>query len=582
MHRAEKNFPLCLMSNGSPVQFPNNSLANFTNQLPENTFPTLENTSTWLCALAELAFVPRFINPYFAPNGGDPTLLLVNRGAMHEDDQPHTLDEIPENQKIYLPHRRFSQFELAVFLSDSNFNPTQLSVRYEADQLNLMIPKIQRFRYCLLIHENFAEYLFGADHKLKKRLKKPSELHTLSENVYYHYEISKWKKSSAESSYVCLNSITPLEDFLHSQYVSIVDVQCESLKRQYFNDRLTPTLATFTVKNTEDTGYSHYQSKHLHFYPLLSLDLTSLSLKLLDITGRPLKLLPGPPTFAKLVLKQSTKMSRFHDFVLRVSSQTVDGENSADGNTKSSFRVQLPSALPLGVKKWRVALQSLTFPGYFSIGLNEQDRTIKVRFQYDVEDDLRVEQHTILLPLSSCTLTELCYQFEHQSNNAVRARIEETTGGLKILNQPGKHMFIELSRGLHNYLGGMTFPAIAAGTPADSDRGVFQVAVGFNFTYLQGLKFERFTPSMIFVYCSLVASSPIGGCLAPVLRLIPITTNYLHGYRTVEFEHLDFHDIRVTNPATIQFDLRGQSGELIKFEGDISDEVLLTLLFSPY
>jgi hypothetical protein len=80
----------------------------------------------------------------------------------------------------------------------------------------------------------------------------------------------------------------------------------------------------------------------------------------------------------------------------------------------------------------------------------------------------------------------------------------------------------------------------------------------------------------LYIHASLIHSQHVGGCCIPVLRIVPIATQFGDAI-SKEFINLQFHPVSQDVLHSARFEIRDRSGKLMEFYPDTS--VMLTLLF---
>ena len=84
-------------------------------------------------------------------------------------------------------------------------------------------------------------------------------------------------------------------------------------------------------------------------------------------------------------------------------------------------------------------------------------------------------------------------------------------------------------------------------------------------------------PPWVFVYSSIVQQSILGHVSTPLLKIVPLQLGSDNDGKFIEFDHLEYFPIAVTNFQTIKFELRDHQGAQV--QAAEKGETMLTLSF---
>ncbi len=603
-----------LLSNANTDQFPANALTHFTNILPIDELKDRLD-GEWEICLSEIAFQNKFLNRYFPPYLDTPTIAMIEKQPTTDDDNGDetsqrallTLKDIPPAQKIFFPHKRLTQHELHQLLVSPTFNQLGLNftyVRGGQDRLQLWFSKSKAKKFHLLIHVKFATYLFGDPPPEKIAGKELIfQRRYLDGQQYWQFDgAANFHDYGKYSQIVTQDTRAPLPDILGTFHTSLILVQSPNVAAQNFNSRQLPLLAVLGLPKSGYKGYWHVEFDQKLYVPLQTSHLPrSLTVKLTNSAGDYLKLAEGSTTICKVLLRKRHRLvdiPRMSDFIIRVTSEQQALWHQ--DNTKSKFSVTLPHALPLqnfvddaqAGFRWRVALTSISFPGRFKMGLSEEERTITATFK-NKRDTTITYSFDVIVPDVTHSAKEICREFGHQTNFAWEAKVQPSHGGISLDGREDYMWSLTMSKSLHFFLGGNVTSAAQAAEGSSSgsspnEKLTFQQDQGEDYKFPKLPRYNELIPSNMFVYCNIIAPTPLGGQPHTILRVIPLTLHQnssqslIDDFITMEFRHLDFHEISIANPKTLSFEIRQQDGSLVDFNNVAGEEVLLTLLFSTY
>jgi hypothetical protein len=343
---------------------------------------------------------------------------------------------------------------------------------------------------------------------------------------------------------------------------SIIKVQLEQMCCNISDVKLVQDLAVLKV----NPKYPYYNvCKRKEYFNLNCNRLTTLCIRLVDENNWPLHLGSGQATFLKLQLKQFAMKS----FVLRLSS--LESRDVFSDNKNSSFRINLQQ--PIESSNWDVALSSIYLPSRINTGilLTAENFYIDVPsttgegFQRLILHDLN--DFTVEGFVTHCTM-KIAAAFPEANPPPITFEVEEN-----------KDIYVKFNVGLNMTLSSM-LAYLLSQTPHPNDS--FSPFVGEKDARRRWGKidFQKLHPHIVLVYCNFVVPTVVGNTFGQVLQMIPYYNGDLGGDEIMQYEaqHLDFLPMQMNDKATLRFEMRNASGDIINFEND-ETEVLLTLVF---
>ena len=85
--------------------------------------------------------------------------------------------------------------------------------------------------------------------------------------------------------------------------------------------------------------------------------------------------------------------------------------------------------------------------------------------------------------------------------------------------------------------------------------------------------------SNIFLESNFVDFSAVGHSMGRVLKLIPVSDSSKHKNEHIEFENLEFIPVCRSELQTLSFELRSNSGSLVKFNDSKLSNIYIDLIF---
>lgn len=371
---------LYCMSNGSEIQFPDNTLTKFKSKLPFKIEWQKNEPYRWFVALEGVGFDPNFTSPYLPKKDSLPSMIIATLPNFSEIGANKLsycagLDKIPENcsaDKLDVLFKKATNSSLPYsdivyyFQENVNYNTRRyfkfiknletygaVRVIYDAKYFTFEITTTTDKPVILFTHVALHNNLGISVLKMRNNpnwLKyniQNYEMMSMDKETYFYYTINK-------QQYIQINI---RRDNL-VKIPNIVKVKSSFIREQIFNDRLSKDFACFSPVIKTNSRYCFYEAEAKNFLQLSNTILDVLDFKLVDENGRQLPLREGTPTFVKLHFK---KMDAFKkSFHVRLSSEY----RSDSDNDLSSFKVNLPSTLYFN-RDWKVAMTSILIPGKF-------------------------------------------------------------------------------------------------------------------------------------------------------------------------------------------------------------------------
>jgi hypothetical protein len=523
------SFYMLLASNACTDLFPQNTLVNFKNAMPQEI-----NATGYKVALQSISLDSKFGN---VPNS---VLGTKNHFLLFLDDT-HT-------GKNATPARVYNITDFTLSPPTFARNVTKgLSSAATAGRVQLSIgraTKIVQFalnKCVLLVHSEVNKMLnivgaetftyLGEEYKLLSSV-------AGSRNFFSVKELPR-------------NIITP----------RIVKVQLEELSDHVGSVQHAQDLAIIrVVKPTQSYPFYNVCKRKEYFELTSGGRLTTLSVRLVDENNFPLQLGSGQPTFLKLQLKKFPMDST----VLRLSS--LESAAVFADNKNNSFRIQLQR--PLQTSHWDVALSSIFLPS-----------------KPNIEVLLTAENFFIELPTATGMQRLTLHHLRDFTVGGFLAHINATVAAafpqppITVLLE-GQELYIQ-SNGVDITVNISTMLAyLLSKNPSPEEPAFLPIKLDSNSKKHFGiLDFKKLHPHVVLVYCNFISSLVVGGSYGQVLQIIPYYNSEADGDDIMKYEaqHLDFHPLCMNDRATLQFEIRNSAGDLVQFENDTS-EILLTLV----
>ncbi len=603
----EEEYTVCLLSDGSLVYYPDNQPSKFTNLIQSNLLrPNVRQSlsadsprqSYWECCLTELAFQADYMTTLSPQHPRAFTLCLASYKCDSEfevENSPYLRADRPEDiweafesqQPYYLPDKTMHLAELAYDITAK----TDLWSYYSYSDKQFTINKIEddegTYREQVLwIHETFFAYFNGPF--------KEADLHAWvikkilpDEQVYYVFPLTIWRKPLF-TRLRQFRSRVDIPTIITYRTPSIIKVQCPEVESQ---PHQSPVLGLVPL-SYNNRGFQHICFKHKQFFPLRDAEPKQISIHLRELSGNsfvPLKK-RETPTLVKIVLRRRylpenkfVNMPVTRDIVVHAIS-TFDNVMEPP----SSLRMRLTQNIPMTNINYSVALTSLSFPISVTLPLTTEELTVTITVP-----KARYEE-----PTNYVTFTTVFPSFIHDVETLIHFCNENCGGYLRgAVTESGQFQLVNtvhhtIPKGERGIKFEMSFPLFEFlnGRPLLPTSNTTTAKKTFEFstthTFDRRLDASRFFPKLMYIESDLVKPSLVGGQQRQLLKIVPLDTQrfYLGQYHTIDFQHLDFYPIALTEVRDIRINLCDQSGNHYPFPkntDESQENIVLTLLFSP-
>lgn len=593
-----------LISNGSPNTFPDNSLTQFRNSLP-NSFYFDKNDNVQV-SIESIGFACNFRNLSVPDNLENPSVIVTDIG-LYNSNCMKQLDVDRFRAKNCMDKYRFDYSQIGqdhvvfkeYFLDDrwhTDSNVREMCQKFNSDSLlrwdftdkQLSISNNPHKDYWVLIHPSFSDSfnlqfasLVESEEWLEhynppvRGVEKNTFMYQMAEydrimnaRIYENifHQMVLYKGDYYYGYYLNKNAYKLVgkecENLHDAKMPEIIKVQSSIIASQILNNKHSKDLLCFCpdFKNIISNFY-YTEFEQPQRIKLENTTLTSIDISLRDENDKKLQLLPGVPTIIKLKIDKMEKDNK--TFNVRL---TSNKNESFPNNTNSIFRVRLPNTLYLDREKnWKVAITSISHPNNFStlagdvmhriIYFRGKDETKKYMF----EDNRIYTKDDIV----KCFNVLLDYHGESKFNAEGNFQILIRNAGTLIISNN-----ILLILGYKGLLG-----AKKATKFVNEEDNDFYI----KFEGLPDLKYLQ--PDYIISYCNIVEPSIIGGEYANILRIIPIPKER-SDYIIQEFKNKNFLPLLNTEVSEIEINFRSHDGLPLNFSG--SYNTIINLEFSNY
>ena len=410
----------------------------------------------------------------------------------------------------------------------------------------------------------------------------------------------------------------------------LIQITSDQVDSAIYNGSYKQCLRQFTTTSTEVGKYIHYEFDDLEFSNVSNTSIDVFSVKILDQNFKKLRLLPGLPSYVKLVF--SPVMKHVHEEHIRISSASSD---LYPNNKIASFNVELPKTLDFSwTKNPKVALTRVSFqnkwlvmPGLkFDHLLVDFDSTDHWKHRYSGIDRVTLGQPR--------TCKEICKDFERRTNlpasNVIKAKMQLDgtytitfiTNGMAIFgsdfgqilgfdfmdklghntcmkidkeNAISMNFFysesntkedVELRKKIKEYINEFQDLRKLKKPNVDVDLKAFfasgdivicgEKGATFNLPY-KPRTIELF-PNNIFIYCNFVAGSAVLGEYKKLLRIVHLPHDKKEQHHTIDFTRLDFLALSELKIKTMQFHIVTIDGRDVE-PYDVLENIYLNLMF---
>lgn len=605
-------------SNGSPVEFPDNSLTSFGNKFPFlYDLQTLDTVNFQVC-LNTIGFSVDF-ERHFKPNVQDnPGIIIaeiykdrVSKAppskcvSVNKSIDPSCNISFLDNSVKFLNHLDDRRFVYVFLHSEDLTYPKLMEFLGQLQNMLYMRTEVNKHKNTitfkttdtvgyLYVNVKLLEHLkiktkYLADlgnvnyMKFKQRLGKDNE-HILQHSILINgdnYFTFRVRPNLTQTE-------IDLSNLLKPNYPKIVKVRCENIRDQIFNDKHAKDLAIFCPEispNSNPTFFWHeFEAKT--FCTLENTLLNDISFKLVDEHNEQLMLKIGVPTILNLEIEAMPKENK--TFNVRV---TSDKQALHQQNTRSNFTVNLPQTLYLN-EKWKIGLSSVNLPNVFNT-LPPEDQIISFLY-YEGEEKRKIEH---FIPTKHYTkeefLDEINIFLQRNNDNVYVGKISEETpvhGYEKVaMIELKKNGALSIPKAVALVLGYtenifkgerlyLTFPQSTS--PNENPLTASQV-ISKKFYMAKPIMMDYFKPSYFMLYTKCVAPTAVSGLYMNILKIFPVDFSNKK-YVIQEFKHREYLNLSNFNINEMDFQLRSHTGELISFDTNSEDPVILNLHFTNF
>lgn len=609
-------------SNGSPVEFPNNTLTSFGNKFPFiYDFQNLDSVNFQVC-LNSLGFSVDFERHFKPDVPENPAIIIAEIFTDRVSKAPAskclsfntTADNtcnIPRldssvkflNKKgdrrfvyVFLDSEDLTYPKMMKFLSEIQ-NHTYMRAEINKEKNNIMFKTINTVGY---IYMNL---------KILEHLK--TKIHYLADlgNVSY----MKFKKNlGSDTDHRQINSINingdryftfriqpnltkveiNLSNLLKPNFPKIVKVRCENIRDQIYNDKHAKDLAIFCpeITTTENKKFFWHEFEAKTFCTLENTLLNDISFKLVDENNQQLMLKVGVPTILNLEIQAMPRENK--TFNVRVTSEK---QKLHPENTRSNFSVHLPQTLYLN-ENWKMGLSSINLPNVFNT-FPDEEQVIAFIYLEGNGEKKRIEH---VIPQKNYTKEELLDEInvflQRNNDNIFLGKISEELlpkGYTKVaMVELKKKGALSVPKALARILGYTGEDFIFSSylylkypyAPNTNDNTDMETEITPNsrkFFMNKPMVLDYFNPSYFMLYTKSVAPTAISGQYMNILKIFPVDFSEKK-YVIQEFKHREYLKLSSFDINEMDFQLRSHTGELISFDNSNEDPVILNLHFTNF
>lgn len=563
---------LYLLSNESTECFPDNSLTVFRNALPREIASKQELNCK--IAVETFSFQPNFLNmPAWLKQCNHHFILFSKTESGGTLDYFGRLEETNYSKESFIK-------TLNDLFPDNGFDFVMF--RYREDKL-----EVKGNDSVLLINAMLAEWLcFSLDNIQRHTINYNDEGVLLTDNYQaFAFETKPFQLPS--EGWKRNNNLS----FLQPRIPSRITIVMNELSRCVGPSIGYKTLAVIPFSGVTDEPF-YYEVAQKEWMDIDMINVSSLSIQLLDENYEKLNLGFGQPTFLRLRIMKMPSNS----FTIRVSSLDIQavGENT-------DFRLLLPEPLHLEDERWQVALASVHFPLDFERVTNDESVIHMISFR----DNRKVNYSFAQRDFNSSKA--LINALNRKLETVRRKKGTAGRGAAVSLDEDGRLQFefhqtmsIAFSHNFANILGltdlanpdssheGINIAAldlvVEEGRESELSLNlgsVVPVLNGTAYTVYYGskpLNLDRLKPTIMMLYCDIIQPVMIGVKHANLLKIIPVKKRSHTKGSFYECRRLDFERLNTNHVPSIQFQLRRSDGEPIRFYTN-NAEVLYTLIF---
>lgn len=603
-----KENTLYVISNGS-TKFYSNTLTNFSNKMP---IP-LDITKHYEIGIQSVGFWCQFQNVFTAPKTF-PSLFITDCKASKQERTHACEDSIeglcetlinwddasrPVCRKgtcsppcriwsFYLEDKTYTTNDVLQFCQDIN-SKTGVLVDFIDGKLRFRVPNKDK-SFWVMFHPTFMRTFNFAPYRIAtKEIDALSRMHSIFIKAvtigdvkfiqriinyrgqpYYGYVI-EWEQNGGEIEKFLLSE---RKDLNKNAIPKTIHIGSDNIQAQILNSNYSQCLLVFSPNISKEEKYLFKEIDTVDYVPLLNSVLSHINIKLLDSNDEELHLIPGPATIVKLLLREMLPNKESFNITL-----TSEKSKQYIENKSNSFKVKLPNTLHLDSSKWRVCLNSISFPTIFStFPNNEKQRRFgwisphlsframhlfKANYRY-TESEITGELDSFLKVngIGSCALQDNKIVFSIKK----RGRMITDSFVSKILG-----IAPTVERTTRSYI--TDFMNIPDTLFERSPTGLYVKSL------VHSISLDYSQPNYLMVYSNIVRPVVIGGEYKKILRVVPIVKSELE-FTTEYFKHKEFCKLENNHIDTIDVILASHDGELINFKD--GHDVIINLEFSTH
>jgi len=588
------------LSNGSPVDFPDNTLTIFGNKLPFfYDFHNLTNHKIHIC-LEAIGFSTNFKRVFLPPVQYLPCFILMVKKPKEVDENGKPVFQLPES-RISTFKNDSSKQDYKVLL-DTVVGPIIDKLRGSdynyayLDEDDLTSEKLKAFLKRLSETENIEIEIIEASNCVLVKAKEPTVLFVYLPLLKY-LEINQIPTGTGGTAYnnttrrkfviryiagekyrrFKFSSNTGMLEFKLNilqkpKLPKIIKIKCDNIKDQIYDNQKSKDLMVFCPEIGSSHKFFYHEFESKTYCVLENTLFNTVKFQILDENDDHLDLDIGIPTILKLDLQAMEKYKK--SFNVRVTSEI---QTNHESNSNNKFKTTLPQTLYLN-ENWKVALSSVNLPNVFNTfitnnqvvgiligdGMNRRKIEYKLHNRSFTKNDLLGEINNFLkvnaLEMEIGEITE-----EKGADYQIKANIK--------LNQG----ILVLTRELAEILGftSVTFR---------NEKTYFVSRVNEVPTIFQAnrpIDIDLHKPTYFMLYSKLVQPTAVSGNFMNVLKIFPVAQTD-QKYVIQEFKHREYLGLNNSDIKEIEFELRSHAGDLIQFCSKTTDVVILNLHFTNY
>lgn len=627
----DNNFTLFCISNGSELEFPENTLTSYKNKLPLNLEIKKREHSKWCMALESICFSTSFGNIKwpFGPSFISVSLDFIDNlwrsnYVMKEKIERKSISEgvdrahfeyldtelrellklgiypyggVGESQYYEMYKTVASQFkmpDICYYYPDDFFcdldslglyfeniaKKTNMRIKRTATSIEL-IPNIDKTNLeCWFLINTKLIYSGPFQLDIEHTGTAYLENYRLQTGYYFVTDIKHIEKNLVHiggeyykpifmSGLIKKITLTLVKTEPEIFIPKIVKVRCENVKHQIFDGEYSKDLVVFCPSLKHDNKYFYKEFNTKIFIPISNTTLNHVDIKLLDQSNNPIRLVDGYATIVKLHLKKMSSNRKF--FNVRLTSQK---SKLFPENTKSSFKVSLPNTLNFN-NEWKVSVTSINHPTVF----NNFPDGCKIKF---VKENDRVYSYSLkskyltieelLSDLNGLFTKQNFLYVTYTDNRLVKTiRFKFLVNGVFIIPT-------EVARVL-----GCTNVSHESGAawlikckPDNSEVN----GKSYTLDMENPIDLDYYKPNYVMMYSNIVAPTILGGEFKNILKVFPILSNEKQDYQIQEFKHFECYNLANLEIKDVEIFFKSHSGDNVFFGTEY--EIIVNLLFTNY